>query len=175
MSVADVVVLDKGVQATVARHAVLVGTTRLLTDAGIDTVAVEPTAAELAADGKTAILAAIDGRPAGVVAVADTVKDDSAAAIPALHRLGVDVVMLTGDNARTAGVIAAQVGIRRVLAELLPDHKADEIRRLQREGRRVGMVRAAMATRAESVQNAAAHGRSARGVATAWKPLVGRP
>ncbi|HEY3089337.1 MAG TPA: heavy metal translocating P-type ATPase [Jatrophihabitantaceae bacterium] len=76
-------ITGKGVQATVAGHAVLVGTTRLLTDAGIDTVAVEPTAAELAADGKTPILAAIDGRPAGVVAVADTVKDDSAAAIAA--------------------------------------------------------------------------------------------
>ena len=133
-------ITGKGVQATVAGHAVLVGTTRLLTDAGIDTAGLEPIAAELAADGKTPILAAIDGQPAGVVAVADTVKDDSAVAIAALHRLGVDVIMLTGDNARTAAAIAAQVGIRRVLAEVLPDHKADEIRRLQREGARVGMV-----------------------------------
>ena len=133
-------ITGKGVQATVAGHAVLVGTRRLLTDAGIDTAALEPLAADLSADGKTPILTAIDGRPAGVVAVADTVKPDSAAAIAALHRLGVDVVMLTGDNARTAGAIAAQVGIRRVLAEVLPDHKADEIRRLQAEGRRVGMV-----------------------------------
>ncbi len=133
-------ITGEGVQATVAGHAVLVGTTRLLTDAGIDTASLEPLAAELSADGKTPILAAVDGQPAGVLAVADTVKDDSAAAITALHRLGVDVVMLTGDNARTAAAIAAQVGIRRVLAEVLPDHKADEIRRLQREGRRVGMV-----------------------------------
>ena len=86
------------------------------------------------------MLAAVDGTPAGVLAVADTVKDDSAAAIAALRRLGVDVVMLTGDNARTAAAIARQVGVRRVLAEVLPEHKADEIRRLQAEGRRVGMV-----------------------------------
>ncbi len=133
-------ITGKGVQATVAGHAVLLGTARLLTDAGIDTAELAPLAADLSGDGKTLVLAAVDGRPAGVVAVADTVKDDSAAAIAALHRLGVDVVMLTGDNARTAAAIAAQVGIRRVLAEVLPDHKADEIRRLQREHRRVGMV-----------------------------------
>jgi P-type Cu+ transporter len=133
-------ITGKGVQPTVAGHAVIVGTIRLLTDAGIDTAGLEPLAAELSADGKTPILAAVDGQPAGVLAVADSVKDDSAAAIAALHRLGVDVVMLTGDNARTAAAIAAQVGMRRVLAEVLRDHKADEIRRLQREHRRVGMV-----------------------------------
>jgi Cu+-exporting ATPase len=94
----------------------------------------------LSGEGKTPILAAVDGHPAGVLAVADTVKDDSAAAITALHRLGVEVVMITGDNARTAAAIARQVGITRVLAEVLPEHKADEIRRLQAEGRRVGMV-----------------------------------
>ncbi len=75
-----------------------------------------------------------------MLAVADTVKDDSAPAIAALQRLGVEGVMLTGDNARTAATIAAQVGIGRVLAEVLPEHKADEIRRLQGEGRTVGMV-----------------------------------
>jgi P-type Cu+ transporter len=133
-------ITGKGVQATVSGHAVLVGTTRLLGDAGIDTVELDPIAAELSGAGKTPMLVAVDGRPAGVLAVADTVKDDSAMAIAALHRLGVDVVMLTGDNARTAGTIATQVGVRRVLAEVLPEHKADEIRRLQREGRRVGMV-----------------------------------
>jgi P-type Cu+ transporter len=133
-------ITGKGVQATVSGRAVLVGTPRLLGDAGIDTADLDPIAAELSAAGETPILVAVDGRPAGVIAVADTVKDDSAAAIAALHRLGVDVVMLTGDNARTAGAIAGQVGIRRVLAEVLPEHKADEIRRLQREHRRVGMV-----------------------------------
>ncbi|GGN88320.1 hypothetical protein GCM10011579_082000 [Streptomyces albiflavescens] len=133
-------VTGKGVQATVDGHAVLVGTARLLGDVGIDTTALTPVAANLSAEGKTPVLAAVDGQPAGVLAVADTVKEDSAAAIAALQHLGIDVVMLTGDNARTAAAIAAQVGITRVLAEVLPEHKADEIRRLQAEGRTVGMV-----------------------------------
>ncbi|HET6358150.1 heavy metal translocating P-type ATPase [Streptomyces sp.] len=133
-------VTGKGVQATVDGHAVLVGTARLLSDVGIDTGALAPVAAELSAQGKTPVLAAVDGRAAGVLAVADTVKDDSAQAIAALRRLGIDVVILTGDNTRTAAAIAQQVGVGRVLAEVLPQHKADEIRRLQGEGRTVGMV-----------------------------------
>ncbi|MGW5664046.1 heavy metal translocating P-type ATPase [Streptomyces sp. NPDC003758] len=133
-------VTGKGVQAAVDGHAVLVGTALMLGDVGIDTTALAPVAAGLSAEGKTPVLAAVDQRPAGVLAVADTVKDDSAAVIAALQRLGVDVVMLTGDNARTAAAIAAQVGIGRVLAEVLPEHKADEIRRLRGEGRTVGMV-----------------------------------
>ncbi|MDF3142481.1 MULTISPECIES: heavy metal translocating P-type ATPase [unclassified Streptomyces] len=133
-------VTGKGVQATVDGRAVLVGTARLLGDVGIDSTALAPVAANLSAEGKTPVLAAVDGRPAGVLAIADTVKDDSAAAIAALKRLGVEVVIITGDNARTAAAIAAQVGVDRVLAEVLPEHKADEIRRLQGEGRTVGMV-----------------------------------
>ncbi|MDD7969374.1 heavy metal translocating P-type ATPase [Actinomycetospora lemnae] len=133
-------ITGKGVQATVEGHDVLAGTHRLLTDTDIDTTALDPIAAELSASGKTPIMVAVDGHPAGVVAVADTVKDESAAAIAALHHLGLDVVMITGDSARTAAAIARQVGIRRVLAEVLPEHKADEIRRLQAEGRRVAMV-----------------------------------
>ncbi|MFE2581443.1 heavy metal translocating P-type ATPase [Streptomyces sp. NPDC059378] len=133
-------VTGKGVQATVEGHAVLVGTARLLDDVGIDTTALAPVAADLSAEGRTPVLAAVDRQPAGVLAVADTVKEDSAAAVAALQQMDVDVVMLTGDNARTAAAIAAQVGIGRVLAEVLPEHKADEIRRLQGEGRTVGMV-----------------------------------
>ncbi|MFF5188023.1 heavy metal translocating P-type ATPase [Streptomyces sp. NPDC000345] len=133
-------VTGKGVQATVDGRAVLVGSGRLLGDVGIDTTAMAAVAANLSAEGKTPVLAAVDGRPAGVLAVADTVKDDSTAAIAALQRLGIDVVIITGDNARTAAAIAAQVGVDRVLAEVLPEHKADEIRRLQGEGRTVGMV-----------------------------------
>ncbi|MFH0241267.1 heavy metal translocating P-type ATPase [Streptomyces sp. HK10] len=130
----------KGVRATVEGRAILVGTARLLEDAGIDTSGLSAVAAGFSAAGRTPVLTAVDGRPAGVLAVADTVKDDSAAAIAALRRLGIDVVMLTGDNARTAAAIAAQVGVDRVLAEVLPEHKAEEIRRLQGEGRTVGMV-----------------------------------
>ncbi|MFE0452376.1 heavy metal translocating P-type ATPase [Streptomyces sp. NPDC058914] len=133
-------VTGKGVQATVDGHGVLVGTARLLNDVGIDTTAQVGVAAELSAAGKTPVLVAVGNRPAGVLAVADTVKDDSAAAVAALQRLGTEVVIITGDNARTAEAIAAQVGVGRVLAEVLPEHKAEEIRRLQGEGRTVGMV-----------------------------------
>jgi P-type Cu+ transporter len=133
-------VTGKGVQATVDGHTVLVGNSRLHADAGIATTALDPVAAELSADGKTPVLAAVDGRPAGVLAVSDPVKGDSAAAIAALDRLGVDVVMITGDSARTAAATARQVGVHRVLAEVLPGHKATEIRRLQTEGRTVGMT-----------------------------------
>ena len=133
-------VTGKGVRATADGHAVLVGSARLLGDAGIDSTALAPVAAGLSAQGKTPVLTAIDGRPAGVLAIADTVKDDSAAAITALQHLGIEVVVITGDNTRTAAAIAAQVGVTRVLAEVLPEHKADEIRRLQGEGRTVGMV-----------------------------------
>ncbi|HEY5989563.1 MAG TPA: HAD-IC family P-type ATPase, partial [Streptosporangiaceae bacterium] len=128
------------VQATVAGRAVLVGAARLLADAGVDPTALEGAAAELSADGKTPVLAAIDGEPAGVLAIADPIKDDSVAAIAALRRLGADVIMITGDNARTAASIARQAGVDRVLAEVLPEHKAGEIGRLQAEGRVVGMV-----------------------------------
>ena len=133
-------VTGKGVQATVDGHAVLVGSARLLSGAGIATSTLDPVAAELSAQGKTPVLAAVDGVPAGVLAIADPVKEDSAAAIAALHRLGVEVVMLTGDNARTAAAIARQTGVRRVLAEVLPERKAAEIARLQAGGAVVGMT-----------------------------------
>ncbi len=94
----------------------------------------------LAEDGRTPMLVALDGRPGGVIAVADTVKEESAAAISALRALGITVAMITGDNARTAAAIARQVGVERVLAEVLPEHKALEVRRLQDEGGVVAMV-----------------------------------
>jgi Cu+-exporting ATPase len=133
-------ITGKGIQATVGGHALLIGTARLLRDAGMDTTLLDPVAAELAGQGKTPIHVAVDGQPVGVLAVADTVKPESADAVATLRHLGIDVVMITGDNARTAAAIAGQVGVPSVLAEVLPEHKASEIARLQSNGRRVGMV-----------------------------------
>ncbi|HZJ04963.1 MAG TPA: heavy metal translocating P-type ATPase [Nocardioidaceae bacterium] len=133
-------VTGQGIRARVDGHAVLVGNRRLLAGAEVDTGPLDGHAERLSADGKTPMLVAIDGQPAGAVAVADTLKDDSVPAVAALQDLGVEVVMITGDNRRTAAAIARQVGIGRVLAEVLPEHKANEVRRLQQEGRTVGMV-----------------------------------
>jgi Cu+-exporting ATPase len=133
-------ITGKGVRATVDGREVLVGTARLLSDVGLDVTAAEQIAARFAGEGKTPILAAVDGTPAGVLAVADTIKPDSAAALAALRRLNLSTVMITGDNERTAAAIAAQVGIPTVLAEVLPEHKASEIQRLQATGARVAMV-----------------------------------
>ena len=133
-------ITGKGVRAKVDGRSILIGNPALLRDAGIDTTALEAEADRLAADGKTPLLVAVDGKPAGVIAVADTLKEESVAAVASLRALGLEVVMITGDNRRTAAAIARQVGIGRVLAEVLPDRKAAEIRRLQSEGRRVAMV-----------------------------------
>jgi P-type Cu+ transporter len=133
-------VTGKGVRATVEGHVVLVGNGRLLEDAQVLWDQLEDASLRLSADGKTPMLVAIDGKAAGVVGVADTVKEDSVAAIAALRRLGLQVVMITGDNRRTAAAIARQVGISRVVAEVLPQRKAAEIQRLQAEHRVVAMV-----------------------------------
>ena len=130
----------KGVIATVAGRAVLVGNRRLLADHGIDPASLEPLLDRLSGEGKTPMLVAVDGAPAGVLAVADTLKPESAAAVAALQSAGIDVIMMTGDNRRTAEAIARSVGIDTVLAEVLPGDKAGEIARLQAAGRKVGMV-----------------------------------
>jgi P-type Cu+ transporter len=133
-------VTGRGLRATVEDRRLLVGTRRLLSEERVDPQPLEPEARRLEAEGKTAILVALDGRPAGVLGVADTVKPDSAEAIAALRKLGLEVVMISGDNARTAEAIARQVGIERVLAEVLPEDKALEVRHLQDEGKLVAMV-----------------------------------
>jgi len=133
-------VTGRGIEATVGGRAVLVGTWQLLSERGVDASALQALAAPLSEQGKTAIYAAVDGAPAGVVAVADTVKEDSARAVRALHDLGLEVVMITGDDRRTAEAVARQVGIDRVLAEVLPEDKSLEVRRLQDEGKLVAMV-----------------------------------
>jgi P-type Cu+ transporter len=133
-------ITGQGVRATVDGKVVLVGNSRLLTAAGISTQALDAHVDRLASDGKTPMLAAIDGKPAGVVGVADTIKDGSIAAVADLLARGIEVIMMTGDNGTTAAAIARQVGIGRVVAEVMPEHKAAEVKRLQAEGRVVGMV-----------------------------------
>ena len=133
-------ITGQGVRALVAGTEVLVGNERLLRGAGIDPVPLAADLERLAEDGKTPVLVAIGGRAAAVLGVADTVKEGSIAAVAALRARGIDVVMMTGDNRLTAAAIARQVGIRRVLAEVMPEHKASEVRRLQVEGRVVAMV-----------------------------------
>jgi Cu+-exporting ATPase len=100
----------------------------------------EAEVARLALEGKTPMLIAVDQQAVGIIAVADIIKDSSAQAIRALHKLGLQVFMLTGDNRSTAEAIARAVGIDRVLAEVLPEQKAAEIKRLQSDGQKVGMV-----------------------------------
>jgi len=133
-------ITGQGVRALVGGREVLVGNRRLLADAGIDPGPLESDSQGLAVDGKSPMLVAVDGHPAGVIGVADTIKDGSAAAVAALQARGIEVVMMTGDNRATAAAIARQVGIGRVLAEVMPEHKAAEVRRLQGQGRVVGMV-----------------------------------
>ena len=133
-------ITGKGIRAIVGGRVVLIGNRRLLVDAAIDNDELTADMDRLAEEGKTPMLVAIDGRPGGVIAVADTVKDESADAIAALRALGIQVAMITGDNARTATAIARQVGIERVMAEVLPEHKSREVRRLQDDGGVVAMV-----------------------------------
>ena len=130
----------KGVRAQVEGRTVLVGNARLLEDARIETAQLQVEVDRLAGEGKTSMFAAVDGRAAGVVAVADTTKDGSAEAIATLRAMGIETVMMTGDNRRTAAAIAQGVGIERVVAEVLPEDKASEVRRIQAEGKLVGMV-----------------------------------
>jgi Cu+-exporting ATPase len=129
-----------GIEATVDGRVVLVGKRQLLAERGVDASVLEADGTRLSDQGKTAVYAAIDAAPAGVLAVADTLKEDSPRAVRALRDLGLEVVMITGDNRRTAEAVARQVGIGRVLAEVLPEDKAAEIRRLQDEGKLVAMV-----------------------------------
>jgi Cu+-exporting ATPase len=122
-----------GIRAEVDGHVVVAGNERLADSAGAR-------AARLAGDGKTVVTVMVDDEPVGAIAIADTVKPSSAAAVSRLKRLGLDVVMLTGDQEATARAIAAQVGIERVVAGVLPEQKAAEVAALQQDGRRVAMV-----------------------------------
>ncbi len=129
-----------GVEAFIDGRAVLVGTPRLMAERGVALGTLTAEVTRLQGEGKTAMVVAADGVPLGVVAVADTVRPTSAAAIARLQASGIEVAMLTGDNAQTAASIARQVGITRVLAEVLPQDKTGEVQRLQGAGRVVAMV-----------------------------------
>jgi Cu+-exporting ATPase len=133
-------VAGAGITAVVDGHAVALGTRALMEQWSVDTAALDADVVRLQAEGKTAMLVAADGQALGVIAVADTVRPTSREAVAALRAQGIDVAMLTGDNRRTAEAIAREVGIERVLAEVRPEDKAGEVRRLQAEGRVVAMV-----------------------------------
>jgi Cu+-exporting ATPase len=129
-----------GIEAEVAGARLVIGNRRLMDDRSVVLDGLDTAADRLALEGKTPMFVAVDGRVAGLIGVADTLKPDAAAAVARLKGMGLQVLMLTGDNRRTAEAIAAQVGITRVLAEVLPEHKAEEVRRLQAQGLVVGMV-----------------------------------
>jgi P-type Cu+ transporter len=129
-----------GIEATIDGKSLLMGNVKLMNDRGIKLDDLEKKAEVLSNQGKTPMYVAVDQNPAGIIAVADTLKENSKEAVDALHKMGIEVAMITGDNRRTAEAIAKQIGIDRVLAEVLPEGKAVEVKKLQAEGKKVGMV-----------------------------------
>ncbi|MGN0732109.1 MAG: heavy metal translocating P-type ATPase [Treponema sp.] len=133
-------ITGQGIEAQIAGLSVFAGNRKIMEEKNISVKELEKDADRLAEEGKTPVFVAADGQPAGIVAVADVVKKSSRAAIESLHKMGIEVAMITGDNKKTAEAIARQVGIDRVLAEVLPQDKAFEVKKLQQEGRKVAMV-----------------------------------
>ena len=131
-------IAGSGVQGVVSNQLVQIGTQRWLTELGINTVSLQQYKDDWEAAGKTVILIAVDGELQGVMGIADALKPSSTAVVKALQKLGLEVVMLTGDNRKTADAIAGQVGIQRIFAEVRPDQKAAIIQSLQREQRKQG-------------------------------------
>jgi Cu+-exporting ATPase len=129
-----------GIAVKVANQSLLLGNQKLMKENNIDLLDALIRADQLANDGKTPMFVAAEGQLIGIVAVADTIKENSVAAIDKLHRMGLQVAMITGDNKRTAEAIAKQVGIDRVFSEVLPEDKAKEVKNLQNEGLHVAMV-----------------------------------
>ena len=129
-----------GIEAKVNGKKVLLGNLKLMQEREVPMKGLEEKAIQYSREGKTPMFLGIEGRAAGIIAVADTLKPNSKEAVRELHRLGLEVVMLTGDNQRTADAIAQEVGIDRALAEVLPEHKAQEVKKLQDEGKIVAMV-----------------------------------
>lgn len=129
-----------GIEVSMEGKQMLLGNRRLMLDRAISLELLEEQSDKLASEGKTPMYIAIDNSLAGIIAVADVVKESSARAIEKLHKMGIEVAMITGDNRRTAEAIAKQVGIDKVLAEVLPQDKASEVKKLQEEGKKVAMV-----------------------------------
>ena len=129
-----------GIQVKLDNQRVLLGNLKLMADHGLSLNGLDQEALRLSGQGKTPMFVGIDGQVVGIIAVADTLKPNSRATIAELHRQGLEVIMLTGDNQRTADAIAREVGIDRTLAEVLPEHKAREVKKLQAEGKIVAMV-----------------------------------
>ena len=130
----------QGIEVLVDGRQLLAGNQKMMLERNISLDAMNETSDRLAEQGKTPMYIALDGALAGIIAVADVVKESSANAIRTLKEMGIEVAMITGDNQKTAHAIAAQVGIDRILAEVLPGEKANEVKKLQAEGRRVAMV-----------------------------------
>ena len=130
----------QGVEALVEGKKLFLGNLRLMEERGLSLNGLESRATELLEGGKTAMFLGWDGQVAGIIALADTLKPGAREALQALHRMGIETAMLTGDNRRTAEAIAREAGIDRVLAEVLPEHKAGEVKKLQEEGQVVAMV-----------------------------------
>ena len=133
-------IAGQGIEATLDSKRILLGNLRLMEGRKVILNGLLEKAEQLSNEGKTPMFLVVEGEVAGIIAVADTLKENSKKTVEALHRMGLEVVMLTGDNQRTAKAIANQIGIDRVLAEVLPEMKAEEVRRLQSEGKKVGMV-----------------------------------
>jgi Cu+-exporting ATPase len=130
----------RGVRATVGGRDVLVGNRKLMEEAGVSGDGLSSRFEELSAAGKTPVFVALDGEPAGLLAVADVVREETGEAVEALRGMGLEVAMLTGDNEKTANAVARELGIGRVLAEVLPEDKEGEVKKLQAEGKVVAMV-----------------------------------
>ncbi len=130
----------QGVEASLVGKQLLLGNLRLITDRGLSLNGLGEEAERLWEKGKTVMFLGVDSQVVGIIAVADTLKPNAKEALRALHKMGIEIGMLTGDNQRTAQAIAQEVGIDRILAEVLPEHKAQEVEKLQNEGKVVAMV-----------------------------------
>ncbi len=133
-------IAGQGIEATIDSKEILLGNGRLMEERKVRLNRLSEMAEELSGQGKSQMFLSVDGKAAGLIAVADTLKENSKEAVNALHRMGIEVIMITGDHRRTAEAIAKQIGIDQTLAEVLPEGKVEEVKKLQAQGKKVGMV-----------------------------------